>query len=338
MKILVIGPRFNRNRPSIIGGAIALFEDLISQFDKNKINYICVDTNKSKYKNFIFAYILIVYQILFKHKTCSHISLHSSRDYIIFGPIVILVGKLFNKKTSLRKFGGEAENNYKKSKSIKKGILKFIFTNMNTLFFETKYLVEFFSAINKKTFWFPNVRERLLEPTLPRSFRRRFVFISHVKQEKGIDEILEVSKSFDDGYTIDIYGPITDTKYTQDYFKDYQVNYLGSLNSMDVLKVLDQYDVLLLPSYQEGYPGIVIEAYSLGIPVISTSLRGLKEIVELEKTGILIEPKNVAQFVSAIEFFNDDNYAKMSKNAYRKFNTFNSDVQTKLFLKRLTDA
>ncbi len=175
MKILVIGPRFNQKYPDKTGGAIVLFEELLTQFDMKNIDYVCINTSKKQYRNLLFAYLSVIFQIFLKHKGRSHISLHSSRNYIIFGPVVILVGKLFNKKISLRKFGGEAADDYKKSGRIKRSILKFIFINMDTLFFETKYLVEFFAAINKKTFWFPNVRNRVLQPKLPRYFHKRFV-------------------------------------------------------------------------------------------------------------------------------------------------------------------
>ncbi len=337
-KILIIGPRFNNKYPDITGGAIVLFEELINQFDNNNIDYVYIDTSKKKYKNLLFAYISVTFQILFKHKGCSHISLHSSSNYIFFGLIVILVGKFFNKKTSLRKFGGEAADTYEKSKNIKKSILKFIFSHIDTLFFETKYLVKFFSKINKNTFWFPNVRSRKIYPKIPRVFHKKFLFIGHIKHEKGIDEILEASSKIDSSYTIDLYGPIGEKKYTKIFFNKYNVQYKGILAAETVMKTLNEYDVVLLPSYKEGYPGIIIEGLSLGIPVITTTLPSIKEIIDDIHTGILIETGNVDQLVKAIEYFTDENYKIMSKNAYQKFDDFNSDIQTKLFLERLSDA
>ncbi len=337
-KILIIGPRFNKKYPDIMGGAIVLFEELINQFDKNKINYVCIDTSKKKYKNLLFAYISVTFQILFKHKGCSHISLHSSSNYIFWGPIIILVGKLFNKKTSLRKFGGEAADTYKKNKNIKKSILKFIFSHIDTLFFETKYLVNFFSKINKNTFWFPNVRSRKIYPKIPRVFHKNLLFIGHIKHEKGIDEILEASSKIDSSYTIDLYGPISEKKYTKKFFEKYNAQYKGILPSDKVLEILNKYDVVLLPSYKEGYPGIVIEGLSLGIPVITTTLPSIKEMIDDFHTGVLIEPGNVDQLVKAIKYFTDENYTFMSEKAYQKFDDFNADIQTKLFLERLSDV
>ena len=336
MKIMLMGPRINRKDPLLTSGTITLFEELIDQLKKNNIEFIVIDTNKKNYYNFIFAYLSIFIQMWYKQKGCSHISIHSSKDYMLLGLFVIFFGKFFHKRTSIRKFAGDAQKIYLESKGIKKYLLQFIYMHTDTLFFEIKYLVEFFSKINKNTFWFPNVRNRVLIPQLPRSFDKKFVFISAVRHEKGIDEILEASKQFDSSYIIDIYGPIMEVKYTKEYFENFNVSYKGALEANAVLQKLNEYDVLLLPSYKEGYPGIIIEAYSLGIPVVTTSLQGIKEIVENHKTGVLVESKNIEELISAMRYVNEENYVLMSRNSYAKFDEFKSEIQTKLFLGKLT--
>lgn len=335
IKLLLMGPSINKNQPEIAGGAIVLFSELLKELDNNEIQYSVIDTNKKNYHGFITAYLSIIKQVFFKQKECTHISLHSSRDYMFFGLPVIFIGKLFNKRTSLRKFGGEALKTYAGSRGIKKYYLKFIFSHMDTLFLETKYLVDFFSKLNKSTFWFPNVRRRSLEITVPRIYQKKFVFISHVIREKGIDEIIEASQRLDDNYTIDIFGPIFDKKYSKGYFSRHGISYKGALQAGDVIKKLNEYDVLLLPSYKEGYPGIIIEAYSLGMPVITTTLPAIKEIVDPYTTGILVEPGSVDELVSAISYFDTTNYLYMSEHAYSKFDDFDATWQTHQYLERL---
>jgi glycosyltransferase involved in cell wall biosynthesis len=336
-KILFLGPRTNKERPELTGGAIVLFENLMDQCEKNNIDFHVIDTNKQNYPNSLNAYFSIIMQLLSSTKKYAHISLHSSRDYLILGVAVILIGKLFSKQTSLRKFGGEAANVYTNSGIFKKSILKFIFKNVDLLFLEMKHLVIFFSKINPNTHWFPNVRRREFIPTLPRNYTKRFVFISHVKHEKGVDEILEASNYFDDSYTFDIYGPISEAKYTPKHFSQYRVNYKNALPSCDVLTTLNTYDVLMLPTFYkgEGYPGIIIEAYSLGIPVIATTLQGIQEITDKYQTGILVEPKNAHGLVAAIRYFDETNYADMSAAAYKKFDEFDADIQTHNFFKQV---
>ncbi len=335
IRLLLMGPSINKRNPEIASGPIVFFDGLKKELQHNRIDFIVIDTNKKNYVNFFIAYLSIMHQLLFKQKGCTHISLHSSKDYMLFGMLIIIIGKIFRKKISLRKFGGEAIRTYEGSNRLQKYYLHFIFSQIDTLFFQTKYLVEYFSKINNNTFWFPNVRRRIIKPSIPRSFQKRFVFISHVIHEKGIDEIIEASKQLDDSYTIDIFGPILDKKYSVEYFSEHNISYKGALEAAEVIEKLNKYDVVLLPSYKEGYPGIVIEAYSLGIPVITTTLQAIKEIVDPYKTGILIEPKSVDELSDAIIYFDETNYANMSKHAYKKFDDFEFDQQTKKYLGRL---
>jgi len=83
------------------------------------------------------------------------------------------------------------------------------------------------------------------------------------------------------------------------------------------LETIQKYDVLILPTFYqgEGYPGVIIEAYSLGLPVITTNWKAIPEIVENRKTGLLIEPRSTAALVDAMKSFNKYNYKDFSKNA-----------------------
>jgi glycosyltransferase involved in cell wall biosynthesis len=56
----------------------------------------------------------------------------------------------------------------------------------------------------------------------------------------------------------------------------------------DVFEMLDVIDVLCLTSSWEGMPLVVLEAMAMGKPVIATKVRGIEEVVEDGKTGILI--------------------------------------------------
>ncbi len=334
-RLLLMGPLLNKKSPEIAGGAIVLFAELLKELQKSGADHSVIDTNKKNYANLLMAYLSILMQLLFRQKGHTHIALHSSRDYLFLGLATLIIARVFKKKVSLRKFGGEAARTYEESRGMKRYLLDTIFSRTDTLFFETRYLVEYFSKINVNTFWFPNVRERHLQPDMPRRFQKRFVFISHVIREKGIDEIVEACKRLDESYTVDIFGPIMDSKYSEAYFEAQGVSYKGALESTDVLKRLNEYDVVLLPSYKEGYPGIVIEAYSLGIPVITTCLPAIKEIVESYKTGDLIKPESIDELVDAIKYFDDSNHSDMSLNAYTRFEDFESTLQTQKYLERI---
>jgi glycosyltransferase involved in cell wall biosynthesis len=332
---LLIGPCQNKKDSSITGGVIVLFEDLLRQFKLKKLNYLVIDTNKANYANTLVAMMIIYLKIFFYSIRTSHISLHgTAKDYVFIAPFVIFISKILNKKTSMRKFAGNFDSYYNESNKFKKILIKYVLINSAINFFETKYLVDFFKEYNQNTFWFPNVRNK---PNIQREskFRKRFVFISQLYKSKGVDEILKASNLLDDDYIIDLYGPLRDN-YKLEYFDKFQANYKGSLKPDEVLNTMNQYDVIVLASYYpgEGYPGVVIEALSLGKPVIVTDLDSIKEMVD-ESCAIFVKPKSAEDIKNAMMSFNSENYPAYSNNALKAFEKFDSDIQTSKFLEKI---
>lgn len=82
--------------------------------------------------------------------------------------------------------------------------------------------------------------------------------------------------------------------------------------------VFDRIDILTLPSlYKEGLPNVLLEAMSMKLPVISTDLAGIPEVVFNGKTGYLTDPGNIEQFSDAIEncWKSKETCGKMGENA-----------------------
>jgi glycosyltransferase involved in cell wall biosynthesis len=338
-KILLLGPRSNIKNPKLTGGEIILFEQLIKDLKKLDLVVSVIDTNMSNYPNMIMGIIQIYLQILSKIRFVDHISLHGTiKSYLYIAPFVVLVAKIAKKKSSLRKFAGSFHEFYERSGKLKQKLISMVLKYADFTFYETKYLVDYFSKWNERTYWFPNVRERGIIPDVPRSFRRKFVFISHVIKSKGIDIILKASEKFDESYAFDIYGPILNNDYKPEELSRRNVNYKGPLHSDEVLEVLNNYDVLMLPSFKEGYPGIILEAYSLGIPIISTSLASIEEICDSGKEGFLIEPGNIEQFCKAVSSFNSITYGELSINAFNRFEFFDSESFASKFYKIITSS
>ncbi len=332
-KILLLGPKYAKDS-SLVGGVVVLFEQLLKDLQTQNVTYDVIDTNGKNYSNKISAYWQIVKTFLKNYKKYDHISLHGTvSDYMLLAPIVIFFAKRSNKSVSLRKFAGGFADYYKQGGNFRKKLIRYIIKNADINFFETKALVNFFKEFNEKTFWFPNVRERVNFKFEPKEYEKKFIFIGGVSKEKGIGELLQASKELDDSYTIDLYGKIFESDFTKDELKRSKLNYKGILKPNDVVKTIKKYDVLILPSHREGYPGVIIEAFMAGRAVLSTKLPSIEEMVQNEKNGILVEPKNVDDLLKGIKYFNKNNYNAFSKNAYNSFDEYDSLVQTKKFLK-----
>jgi len=68
------------------------------------------------------------------------------------------------------------------------------------------------------------------------------------------------------------------------------IEYLGTTE--DVRPFIEQSDCMILPSYREGTPRTLIEAASMGKPIVTTDVPGCRETVEDEQNGFLCEVRN----------------------------------------------
>lgn len=76
------------------------------------------------------------------------------------------------------------------------------------------------------------------------------------------------------------------------------IEYLGHVNDMPSL--LASVDMVVLPSYREGAPRILIEAAAAGLPIVATDVPGCKDIVQHGGNGLLVPVRQVDPLARAI--------------------------------------
>jgi glycosyltransferase involved in cell wall biosynthesis len=116
----------------------------------------------------------------------------------------------------------------------------------------------------------------------------KFLFIGRDDPLKGIDEIFKALKSIKPScLDFQFIGPITKKLVRSN------IKYHGLIKSRkNVINIMDQCDVLILPSYSEGMPNVILEAMSRGLIIIASNV-GAVNILVSSKNGILIEnPKH----------------------------------------------
>jgi glycosyltransferase involved in cell wall biosynthesis len=335
VKLLVLGPRFHRNGHSG-GGVVVLFELFLEELRGNNVDFRVIDTNKKNYESRILSFLFIFFIFFRNVFGVTHVTLHgTANDYKYIAPLVVFIANLLKKKVSLRKFAGNFNEVYSGLGFLSKKLVGYALRSSDVNFFETKYLVADFSLLNQKTYLFPNVRK---SSTIFRQgpFRKRFVFLGQVCREKGVCELIEAADSLPDEYQVDIYGQIVESE-LEEKIRHSKAFYKGSLKPDGVIKKLADYDVLVLPTFWkgEGYPGVIIEAFCAGVPVIATSLDGIKEIVSHGKNGLLVQPKNVAELAGAMRSITMACYPEFSKNAKKSFQQFDSSIATQRFLEAI---
>ncbi len=137
----------------------------------------------------------------------------------------------------------------------------------------------------------------------------RFVFVSRITPLKGCDIILSAVRELNRkslSFDVDFYGYIEKGYPFEEYIKDIpNVHYKGvlQLKNKENYEFLGRYSALLFPTYypNEGFPGVLIDGFLAGIPIISTRWRYNHHILEDQKHGWLISTQDSNELATIME-------------------------------------
>lgn len=153
-----------------------------------------------------------------------------------------------------------------------------------------------------------------------------FLFLGRLLWDKGVGEYVKAAQAIKLKYKninfqilgfLDALNPSAISKSEIDTWVNMGiVDYLGSRD--DVSEIISHSDCVVLPTYyREGVPRSLLEASSLGIPVIATDAPGCRDVVEDQITGYLCQPKDVEDLrdkMQKIILMDRDDRLKMGRN------------------------
>lgn len=111
-------------------------------------------------------------------------------------------------------------------------------------------------------------------------------------------------------------------KYAKEKNLEKDVIFLGSMSHDDIFRELRNADIYIQPSLTEGMPRSVIEAMSVGLPVIATMVGGNSELIDPEMT---FKRKNVKQLVSILRNLNKKKIISYSKKNFENSQKYTED-------------
>lgn len=314
------------------GGGGKSITSLCRNLDKKKfrITIICLNQcfYKNQLKNFCKIYEIQSKKALLAQTRISKIikkTIHNNSENIFISNLFYAnaLSALFQKKYNNLKFIFTERTAFKElsiyfgfidflKKTIIKIVLKFLYKRADLIIANSRKVANELSyySNNKTTYVYPGSFTKKIKRI--KKFRSTFNIISvgRFSEEKGFELLIKSFKNIDKNkYKLYLIGDGKKKEYLKKLIKSHNLEKNIKLPGFkkNIYPYLTKSDLLISTSYFEGFPNVVIEALSCGIPVISSkSHGGIYEILRNQTYGDLFENGNEKDLENKIiNFFNN---------------------------------
>lgn len=311
-KVLVIGT-------SGKGGMASVIENHFSNglYDNRKVQLIVSNVNGTIFKRLYFAmsaFFKIIVFLVDRDPVIVHMH-GSERGSIYRKALYLMLVKIFGKKATFHSHGAEFKHFYEVNSSVYKFLVRFILEQSDAIFVLSNYWKDYMQSIaNPKVVEvINNFPTRAYEEYFnQRDFytpqKLKLLYLGEVGARKGIYDLVDaveiLVKRNVTGFVIKVAGKgeidklqqLLSSKELTQWFE-----ILGWVSGEQKDQVIFESDILVLPSYNEGLPIAILEAFSAGLPVISTPVGGIPDAIESGRNGLLVSPGQPQQLAKAIE-------------------------------------
>lgn len=345
MNILLLSPLSPK------GGISSWTHNILSYISENKINYLShIDTSmkfrRITNKNILIRilsgvlnssrlFIKLIITCIEKHPDTVHIT--SSASYALFKDFVyLLILKCFSINCVFHYRFGRIPELQKKNNWEWRLLLLLITHSYKSIVIDLasyKTLMKNNNIAYKVTM-IPNpcaqdVKKLALSKNTKRN-EKAYIFVGHIIPAKGVYELVQAFSEISLNTDLILIGPYEEkTKrdlitISKNRSSRNWLQIIGSKDKKDVLNAMLNAKALILPSYSEGFPNVILEAMACGCPIIATNVGAIPEMINIaipdESAGICIQPRSVEEIKESImKIDNDkDKRTRFSLNGKRK--------------------
>jgi glycosyltransferase involved in cell wall biosynthesis len=133
------------------------------------------------------------------------------------------------------------------------------------------------------------------------------IYLGEVGWRKGIYDLIDAMSILEQKNihcSAVIVGP-GEIERAQDYAAEKgiasQVTFAGPQYGVDKFQYLQRASIFVLPSFAEGFPMAILEAMAAGLPIVSTHVGGIPDMIRQGENGFLFDPGDVQALVHIIE-------------------------------------
>ena len=172
-----------------------------------------------------------------------------------------------------------------------------IITCQERLFTKRKSYIVFPSTLD--SFWFDNLHQPMLD-------KAKLLYVGRIKVEKGIFSLLKIFDEVKDNVQLTIVGRTENLK-----SNNKKVNFLKHTHDpKELIKIYDNHNIFILPSFTEAHPKVVDEALARMRPIII--FEDINHIIK-NKKGIYVSKRNTKSLLETISYIMK-NYKSIQEN------------------------
>lgn len=168
--------------------------------------------------------------------------------------------------------------------------------------------------------------------------KKYFLFLGRIDELKGIKLLVEAWEAIDKSKLLIVgKGPLEEE--IKEYIRNNNIkniNLLGFKNRDEVMNLIKGAKALIVPSqWYEGFPMTIVEAFSLGVPVIASDIGNLSTIIKNRENGLLFKYDNKDCLIEKILELNTNNelLKKISNGANSSFDRkYNENINYKILM------
>lgn len=319
------------------GGISTLIGEILNSDLKDDFAIEYVESQAEDFKGFdklILAFravFLFVLKILTKNPKFVYIHIGSNAS-LYREPFFIVLAKIFGKRTVAHFHAGDVDEYLEKQSDFGRKYISWAISLSDQLIAVSKDSANklqklvpknkieiIFNAIDTKPFSFSPKRFE------GRGENVKILFVGAMGKLKGETDLADAIKILAEIYTnfrVSFLGFGNENlgNYCKKLGIEKFIEFVGAVSLNERIEFFEKADIFVLPTYAEAMPMSVIEAMAAGLPIVSTTVGGIPELVGEAEEGFLIEPANVEALAEklAVLIENKELCVEMGKKAQEK--------------------
>ena len=200
----------------------------------------------------------------------------------------------------------------------------------------SKESYDYYTSLGYKVIQIPNAIDiSSLSFDEDRKYEKQIIFAGRLSKEKGIKTLIEICKKLPQDIHLIIIGDGPEVENIKKLESSQNnIHYLGSKNHQQTISLIKGSDVLVQPSFSEGISTTILESMACKTSIIASNVGGNLELIQDQKSGILVEPTNPEIFCEKIiELMSDKSLRnKLSTLSYENVKKYDWKIIGKQYL------